>query len=107
MGRSAQVLTGGASDHGRAGDPGDRPLSHRTQERTMSTLQTVPAPSPARTPVRNIVRWVRETPAPEWEAGVGRKATVLGYVGASMALWTVVGVSGSAGVGWLIRVLVG
>lgn len=46
-------------------------------------------------PVREGLRWIRETPAPEWGDEPSAKARVTGYVGVSMALWTAIGVGGA------------
>jgi hypothetical protein len=55
--------------------------------------------------LKDARRWVRETPAPYWEGEASDKARFLGYVGASMAAWTVVGVLGSVAIGEGLRAL--
>ncbi|MCL3860987.1 chemotaxis protein CheW [Actinotalea sp. K2] len=75
----------------------------------MSTMQILPPNAPpAHSPlstVREAVRWVRETPSPQWEGDAGDKATFLGYVGASMLVWIAVGVLGMAAVGEGLKAL--
>ncbi|NCT90528.1 hypothetical protein GXB85_06160 [Cellulomonas sp. APG4] len=45
-------------------------------------------------PVREVFRWIRETPAPGLESPAPR-SRVAGYVAGSMALWTAIGVGGA------------
>ena len=54
-------------------------------------------------PFSSALRWVRETPAPRWEGGLGARVRFLGYVAASMVVATVVGLLGTAGFGELIE----
>lgn len=51
------------------------------------------------------LRWVRETPAPEWGPERATRGRFVAYVAGSMAAWTVVGLGGSALTGALLRVV--
>lgn len=67
-----------------------------------------PTASRSRTPldaVRDARRWVKETPAPRWEGDATSKATFAGYVGASMVIWTVLGLSITAALGRVLELL--
>lgn len=63
----------------------------------MSTVTTTarPAPQP-----RDLLTWVRETPAPAWAPG--SRGRLAGYVAGSMVAWTVLGVAATAVLGALV-----
>lgn len=68
----------------------------------------LPAATRTRTPldaVRDARRWVKETPAPRWEGDASAKATFAGYVGASLVVWTVLGLSVTAALGQVLELL--
>ena len=46
-------------------------------------------------PVRRALRWIRETPAPEWSDAPGAKGRVIGYVAVNMLVWTGIGIGGA------------
>ncbi|MGV8966306.1 MAG: hypothetical protein ACOH2F_08500 [Cellulomonas sp.] len=61
--------------------------------------------TPARTPLqalREARLWLRDTPAPRWEGDAGAKAVFAAYVGGSVVLWTVLGMSLAALLGQLL-----
>lgn len=68
----------------------------------MSTV-TSPRPRPVPQP-RDVLTWVRETPAPAWAPG--SRGRLAGYVAGSMVAWTVLGVAATAALGALIGLAV-
>jgi hypothetical protein len=55
-----------------------------------SHVRTRPALTPA-----EVMRLVRETPAPRWGHTTGSRLRFAGYVAGSMAAWTVLGLAGT------------
>lgn len=70
----------------------------------MSTADVHPS-RPVVPTLRGAARWVRETPAPEWDGDGARRVTFFGYVGVSMVLWTAAGIAGTAVLGEGLRAL--
>jgi len=70
---------------------------------TMTSLS--PSTASGRSPLealRDARLWVRETPAPRWEGGAGAKSIFAAYVGGSIVVWTVLGLSVAALLGALL-----
>ena len=68
----------------------------------MSTM-TVQPRQHSRMSVRDTFRWIRETPAPYWDAEDSTKGRYVAWVGVSALAWTVVGIAGTALVGEGLR----
>ncbi|RYV49469.1 hypothetical protein [Pengzhenrongella frigida] len=71
----------------------------------MTTMTISPSTTPGRTPLQAVSdarRWVRETPAPRWEGDAGAKAVFAAYVGGSVVVWTVLGMSMAGLLGQLL-----
>ena len=72
---------------------------------SMSANTLSPSRTRGRTPLhalRDARLWVRDTPAPRWEGDAGVKAVFAAYVGGSVVVWTVLGMSVAALLGQLI-----
>lgn len=72
---------------------------------SMSANILSPSRTRGRTPLhalRDARLWVRDTPAPRWEGDAGVKAVFAAYVGGSVVVWTVLGMSVAALLGQLI-----
>lgn len=72
----------------------------------MSTATLTPTHVSAPKPLRDAVRWARETPAPTWRGEGSRKGVYVGYLAASFVGWTALGVGGGVLVNGLVEGLV-